>query len=361
MVKRFENIEDFVFDTSFQSWVLRNDHQAAVFWHRFRDAHPEKQALMAEARAIVLALQTPQHPLPAEEISGAIGDIWEAIRQQPAVAEKAPVSQLKHWIPVKKWMAVAASLLLLTAAAWLWQSRRFSTSTASAAVTEQINTTTADMPLQLPDGSHVVLKPGSRLTYTTASFSKARQVTLSGEAFFDIRKLPGHPFQVITGSLVTQVLGTSFIVHAYPGDAHAYVSVQTGKVSVRKKEETAHAAAKDTEQAGCVLIPNQKAVFDENTRALTKTITDNPVIIRERPQAGGFVFDATPMKKVFSRLEEAYGIPIVYDEETMAGCSLTGSFGNESFFDKLSLICQSVNARYEILDGSVVITAKGCR
>ncbi len=67
------------------------------------------------------------------------------------------------------------------------------------------------------------------------------------------------------------------------------------------------------------------------------------------------------MSQVFKILQEAYEIPIVYDEEALSGCSLSATMGNESFYEKLNVICKAVNASYEMIDGNIIITAGGCK
>jgi len=64
---------------------------------------------------------------------------------------------------------------------------------------------------------------------------------------------------------------------------------------------------------------------------------------------------------VFSRLEKAYGVDIVYDEEALSSCYLNASLDSLSFHDKLRLISKGINATYEILDGHVIISGDGCR
>ena len=70
--------------------------------------------------------------------------------------------------------------------------------------------------LVLPDGSRVWLNAESSLSYP-GSFGgrERREVTLQGEAYFEVAPDSLHPFVVETAALQTQVLGTSFNVRAY--------------------------------------------------------------------------------------------------------------------------------------------------
>src|SRR5690606_20377981 len=83
----------------------------------------------------------------------------------------------------------------------------------------------------LSDGSKVVLNPGSTVSFTPVFASGVREVSLEGEAFFDVAKDSLSPFVVKTSQLVTRVLGTSFTVKANKGGENIIVTVRTGRVA----------------------------------------------------------------------------------------------------------------------------------
>jgi hypothetical protein len=65
--------------------------------------------------------------------------------------------------------------------------------------------------------------------------------------------------------------------------------------------------------------------------------------------------------KVFDQLQTAFGVKIVHDAELLANCNLTASLSEESLFEKIDIICETIQAKYEIADGQIVIYAKGCK
>ena len=83
--------------------------------------------------------------------------------------------------------------------------------------------------IYLPDSSKVVLHPGSKMDYQRNGNN--REVTLEGEAYFDIATLPEQPFIIHTGRVSTTVLGTSLNIKTWNTDSVS-VSVITGKVQV---------------------------------------------------------------------------------------------------------------------------------
>lgn len=82
----------------------------------------------------------------------------------------------------------------------------------------------------LEDGSVVTLGANSSLKFPSKFEASHRDVSLEGEAFFEIAKNPKRPFTVQSGKVYTRVLGTSFKINAFKKDVE--VSVATGSVSV---------------------------------------------------------------------------------------------------------------------------------
>ena len=68
--------------------------------------------------------------------------------------------------------------------------------------------------IELPDGTHVLLAPGSHLT-VPSDFSRDRQANLDGEAEFTVVHNTRRPFSVRTAQTVTRDVGTAFDLQAY--------------------------------------------------------------------------------------------------------------------------------------------------
>jgi len=69
--------------------------------------------------------------------------------------------------------------------------------------------------LQLPDGTWVWINSGSSLEYPTIFTGKNREVTLNGEAYFEVAKDANHPFRVRADDQLVTDVGTSFNVRCY--------------------------------------------------------------------------------------------------------------------------------------------------
>jgi len=84
----------------------------------------------------------------------------------------------------------------------------------------------------LPDGSAVWLNSSSSLRYPTSFTGASREVTLTGEGYFEIAPSPGHPFIVHTSKESVTVLGTRFNIMAYEDEPAVATSLLSGSVKV---------------------------------------------------------------------------------------------------------------------------------
>jgi len=135
------------------------------------------------------------------------------------------------------------------------------------------------------------------------------------------------------------------------GGTKTIVAVATGKVSVYHKMDLSD---------GMILTPNQQVSYDQDKDRFDKTLTGQP---GQLPGTDSSVlkFDSTPIPLVFRQLQDRYGIPILYEEDAVSGCSLSVTMGKEPFYEKLNIICKAIGASYEAIDGNIVITANGCK
>lgn len=368
----YKTIGDFIADALFRDWILHNDPAAEVFWHNWAQMNPTKQDVMENAKELLYILKTSGKSISDEEIEIEIEKILSAITEEPSLADNQTSPQHKGTLVFLKrnWWKIAAAIIIAVVGLWSFQmysstainTKESSYETFTTAVKktaeQYINTADSAKKILLSDGSKVVLSKNSKFVFSGVNAAK-REVYLDGEAFFDVAKNSSKPFIVYTNELVTKVLGTSFWVKAYASDKNTLVSVKTGKVSVFKKDNFSEKHdVKPYELGGLVVTPNQQVIIDD-AKTLRKKIIEKPDVI-PAAKVYCFSFDATPVKEVFTIMQEAYGINIVFDDEAVATCSLSANMGNESFYEKLNLICRCINATYEIIDGSVVISSGGC-
>jgi ferric-dicitrate binding protein FerR (iron transport regulator) len=378
------SIDDLVASESFRKWIIEKDEAEGLYWNQWIEQNPARIEWVATARAIITTLTESLPALPDAAIDAEAALIQQKIlaagtgyyneeppylsAADPGFGEDAKVVPIFS-TRLKFALTTAASLLVLFAGYLLLEKDTPHTATANAYEQflqetknksfEYNNSSDSVQRIVLSDGSEVLLEKDSKLSYAANFTSGKREVYLTGNAFFKITRNPSRPFIVYTQDIVTKVLGTSFRVRALAGEKVVSVLVKTGKVSVFRRENFTSSDARSGTLKGIVLTPNQEMVYDIVHEQMNKSLVETPVITRD--SAYNFVFDDTPAADVFRKLHDAYGITVVMDEEALASCTISASLGNESFYEKLNIICKIINATYQVIDGNVVINAKGCR
>ncbi len=364
---RLFDITDFVLDEDFIRWVYEKREEDEVFWNNWLRRHPGKHLVIAESRRILESLKTAETAIPDQVLEQEVERLLQTIGdgREPALRPQRP---RRNWW----YAAAAAAILVLTVAGVKYyttlkiSNERFSYAslTADRRLVENVNTSSRPIQLSLPDGSSIELAPQSRVSYT-AGFDSAgtRDVYLSGEAFFNVARMPSRPFRVFANDIVTKVLGTSFSIRSFESDTTIQVIVRTGKVSVsaHADQDTHHDDAALNDHPGeVILAPNQRLVYEKAAQKFQKVLLENPVMTIPVEADGNMVYEEAPLENVFSAIAKAYDITIVYDNELLQHCTVTADLRHEPFYRKLDLVCRAVGATYEVIEGQVVIQAGGC-
>lgn len=93
-------------------------------------------------------------------------------------------------------------------------------------------------PLTLADGTKIWVNAASTLHFPLIFKGNTREVSLSGEAYFEVAKDPKHPFIVNTGADKVEVLGTHFDVKAYKDEPSAYATLLEGAIRLTNGQHT---------------------------------------------------------------------------------------------------------------------------
>ncbi|MEM7109610.1 MAG: FecR domain-containing protein [Bacteroidota bacterium] len=198
----------------------------------------------------------------------------------------------------------------------------------------------------LPEGSTVRLNSESTITYSE-NFVQNRQVVLTGEAFFNVKRKMEKPFTVKSGEVQTTVLGTSFNVDN--SDDHTVaVTVASGKVRVESNVQVVH------------LVPGEQGVY---TRKLGK-LTASKVNVETYTgwKDGILEFKGSTLTEVAGKLEKWYGVRILFESKQSGLCQLKLKFRNQNLkqvLDQLAVVT-GVSYQFEKMD-QVKIIGIGCK
>ncbi|MBC9912393.1 FecR family protein [Chitinophaga varians] len=152
--------------------------------------------------------------------------------------------------------------------------------------------------LVLPDGSRVWLNAASSLQYPTAFTGPTRQVTLNGEAYFEINPNAAQPFFVNTGETAVAVLGTSFNIMAYNNENSIRTTLLQGAVKVSRQS------------AQHLLKPGQQSLINENG---TMEIIDHADTDLAVAWKNGLIsFRSADIRTIMRQVERWYNIEVVF-------------------------------------------------
>ena len=236
----------------------------------------------------------------------------------------------KKW---KRWMVAASMLVIATTGVLYWHSRQREEEVKAAVAVQakEIVTKYGTRSYQeLPDGSKLWLNAGSKVVYADNFLAGKRELTLQGEAFFDVRHDPKHPFIIHTGQVDVRVLGTTLNVRAYPEDSTIETTLINGKVEID---------VKGRQKQTIVLRPSEKvSVAVEKVRIPTgDKIRLRPVapdsaygtIVETSWVEDKLVFRNMQMAEVAARMERWYNIQIRFDNDRYQQQMLTGYFKDQ--------------------------------
>ncbi len=267
---------------------------------------------------------------PAHVLSPDIsGKLWNNIN-------KNTISPAVHY-PYFRWMAVAASVLLVVSLSWQFILKKQKTSITSAAtvpIAKNIsNNTPQKKALTLSDGSTVELSPNSTLSYPESFNSLKRDVILSGEANFNIAKDVAKPFSVSINSVLITVLGTRFTVNSYEANNVTKVILYEGRVMVKIIDSSFRDNKKDY-----YLTPGDVFIFKKVN--ISKDSLSARILHLEKDKEDGYVFNNCPLDVVFDQLQIIYNTKIIYNKAELGNRSFIGKIDKK---DSLYNILKSIS------------------
>ncbi len=178
----------------------------------------------------------------------------------------------------------------------------------------------------LPDGSAIELNADTYIAYQPYWWVFNREITLSGEAFFNVEK--GEKFKIISENGITEIFGTSFNIYARNSEYEVFC--ETGKVKVSSTKSD----IKFIIEAGELAVINNLKRDGRKSEANVSDYTawkDNK-----------FVFTSVQIQNVLDELERQYNVKIILERNNSSELLYTGNFKKTiSVEPALSFVCKS--------------------
>ncbi|HLB82916.1 MAG TPA: FecR domain-containing protein [Gemmatimonadales bacterium] len=225
---------------------------------------------------------------------------------------------------------IAAAIACVVAGTVLWRLRPH-----SAAFREYATPPGQRLQLTLPDSSRVLLSVGTRLRVPRDFAVSERSVELDGEAYFVVRHDPRRPFLVRTRQGVTEDLGTSFDVRAYPQEHFVQVVVAAGRVALR--------GGRGGDSVLSLRSRDRGVIDARGVLSATSGVSLGDYLAWTR---GTLVFRYARLGDVVAQLGRWYDVDIEISGASGTAERLTISFATRSVDEALTTLAQVLDARW---------------
>lgn len=271
----------------------------------------------------------------------------------------------------RKWAAVAAGLITVAMTVFFITGREKKSTAIAQHTTNEVNTMPGTRSKTiLPDGTMVWLNSESQISYN-ADFGKTeREITLTGEAFFDVAHNADVPMVVHAKNVNIWVKGTAFNVRSYPENNRVETSLIRGLVELTTNSDP---------ERKIMLKPNEKIILDATESGSvpeTRPETPKPELaavkqhIYHIQQLDGsryniipeiswtqneLVFDNEVFTDVISKMEKWYNMEIVLQNKELANKNFSGAFKKEDIKTALQGLQFTNSFQFEIKGNTVYI------
>lgn len=240
-----------------------------------------------------------------------------------------------------KWIGIVASILFILSLAFSVNSiidkKQATTLNEYSCRAKEVRTVT------LSDGTKVWLNSSSLLIASEPFIGDKREVTLFGEAYFEVAPNTEKPFIVETLNLKTKVLGTHFNVVAFPTDDIHEISLYEGKVQLNPNQNNNTA----------ILNPGDRAYYDTNTGKMKLMHTDlgKPAQWRD----GILRFYDEDLFSISKKLERHFQTRIFISDSVTGNLKYSGEFEEESLERILELLSSAKEFEFKINNNGIII------
>ncbi|RHR82876.1 FecR family protein [Odoribacter sp. AF15-53] len=198
--------------------------------------------------------------------------------------------------------------------------------------------------ITLSDGSVVHLNSATELKYPVVFDEEKREVHVSGEAYFEVKKEEKRPFYVVVDGMRIRVYGTSFNVNTQREGVVQTVLVE-GRVGIM-------AEGMDEE---CRMSPSQLAEYNKERSLIEVKEVDVESYVAWKD--GFFVFEDESLEQIMNTLSLWYDVDVFYVNPQLKGLHFTGHMRRYDQIDNiLKAIGSAVGVTFSVKDRSIWVS-----
>jgi transmembrane sensor len=304
-------------------------------------------------------LPLPPRTAPAkEEVTAAWNLLSNKLSvQHPPVQLRAAPGKVRRMIRYTS--AIAAIFILAAGGIWLWNGLQATTLPQKNIVSTKNG---SKSKIELPDGTQVWLNVGSRIRYDENYGKEKRELTLTGEAYFDVVHDDKKPFILHTPKMDVKVLGTIFNVKAYPADNITEAALIRGSIEVTfpgrpleklilKPKDKISIINKETNTAK-EAPPTQAQAADKKERPaiMVSSIQYEPTdsaVIETAWVNNKLIFRSKTFEELARDIERWFNVAVQVQDSSILDTKFTGTFSNETITDALDALSLSYPFHYK--------------
>lgn len=291
---------------------------------------------MAVLRQLSMSLDFRRFEHPETVVKEALNrTIWKIAERKMIPAEKPGRQFFKVFSRI-------AAMLLIPMAIYLGYVQFYQTRTAGPLATQRSITVNSQpgtvTKLTLPDGSLVWLNSGSSVSYPDAFCGKTRNVSLTGEAYFDVVKNKQMPMIVSAGSTLVKVYGTTFNVNASYSESCVKVTLVEGSVSLSSRE------GKLNGKEEYFLQPGETATLRRDSKELT--VQKEDPFTQTAWKDGILLFRNCPFSTILERLSRKFNVDIELKDRALGTIPMDAGFRDENLHEILRLLSSGTPFSY---------------
>lgn len=197
----------------------------------------------------------------------------------------------------------------------------------------------------LPDGTKVWLNSHSSLKYNANYGKEERNVTLTGEAFFEVTKDKKHRFSVNTENIQIEALGTSFNVKAYRDDKTITTTLFTGKIKIT------------TDLQDTILSEGEQVLYSKENKGLTK---NRPEVLEyiNMWKCNELAFDGETLNEIGTTLNRMYNVEVRFESDKIKNYRFSGVIRNNSLDNIIEIISLTAPIEYRSEGDTIYLSEK---
>ncbi|MDF2188217.1 FecR family protein [Paraflavitalea sp. CAU 1676] len=195
--------------------------------------------------------------------------------------------------------------------------------------------------LQLADGTNVWLNASSSIRFPVTFTGKERNVSITGEAYFEVAKNAAMPFTVTVKDATVKVLGTHFNVMAYEDEHTLNTTLLEGSVKIYQGGQKK------------LLLPGQQSQITRSGQINIKEADTEEVMAWKN---GWFLFNSADIETIMRQVARWYDVDVVYKGPIPAG-HFSGIVSRKNNIAQVLKIMQGSSVHFSIDGRKVIVTS----